>query len=62
MFETLSTINFFILSFVNLDVFSNPFPNYIFKGETAREHLDYVKHLPDEESPQLMGLHDNAFI
>lgn len=35
---------------------------YIFKGETAREHLDYVKHLPDEESPQLMGLHDNAFI
>ena len=35
---------------------------YIFKGETAREYLDYVKHLPDEESPQLMGLHDNAII
>ena len=35
---------------------------YIFKGETAREHLDYVRHLPDEESPMLMGLHDNAII
>ena len=35
---------------------------YIFRGETAREYLDYVKHLPDEESPQLMGLHENAII
>ena len=35
---------------------------FIFRGETAREYLDYVKHLPDEESPQLMGLHENAII
>ena len=34
----------------------------IFSAETAREYLDYAKHLPDEESPQLMGLHDNAII
>lgn len=35
---------------------------YIFEGENAKEYLDYVRHLPDEESPQLMGLHDNAII
>ena len=30
--------------------------------ETARQYLDYIKQLPDEESPQLMGLHENAII
>ena len=35
---------------------------HIFRGETAKEYLEYAKHLPDEESPQLMGLHDNAII
>ena len=35
---------------------------YIFKGETAKDYLDYCKNLPDEESPMLMGLHENAII
>lgn len=35
---------------------------FIFKGNSLREYLDFVKVLPDEESPQLMGLHDNAII
>lgn len=35
---------------------------YILKGESAREYLDYCRHLPDEESPMLMGLHENAII
>lgn len=24
---------------------------FIFQGETAKDYLDYCKHLPDEESP-----------
>lgn len=35
---------------------------YIYYGETVKDTLDYVKNLPDEESPQLMGLHENANI
>lgn len=35
---------------------------YIYKGESAKEYMDYCKHLPDEESPLLMGLHENAII
>lgn len=35
---------------------------YIYSGDSAKDYLDYVKKLPDEESPQLMGLHDNAII
>ena len=34
----------------------------IFRGEHAKEYLDYCKQLPDEESPVLMGLHENAII
>lgn len=35
---------------------------YIYRGEGAKEYLDYCKNLPDEESPMLMGLHENAII
>lgn len=35
---------------------------YIYYGETVKETIEYVKGLPDEESPQLMGLHENANI
>jgi len=35
---------------------------HVFKGEILKEYLEYVKHLPDEESPYLMGLHENANI
>lgn len=34
----------------------------IIHGETAKDYFDYCKHLPDEESPMLMGLHENAII
>jgi len=35
---------------------------YIYYGETVKETIEYIKNLPDEESPQLMGLHENANI
>ncbi len=34
----------------------------IFKAENLKEYLEYVKQLPDEESPELMGLHETANI
>jgi len=38
-------------------------PDYkIFHAENLKEYLDYIKSLPDEESPELMGLHENANI
>ena len=66
------TLNAILLDFYNEQVIDENQPYYIVndkfkkyyihKGETAREYLDYVKHLPDEESPLLMGLHENAII
>ena len=34
----------------------------VFDAEGAREYLEYIKALPEEESPALMGLHENASI
>jgi len=35
---------------------------YIYSGETWKDYQSFVLGLPDEESPMLMGLHDNAII
>lgn len=34
----------------------------IYQAETLKDYLEYIKELPDEESPELMGLHSNANI
>jgi dynein heavy chain, axonemal len=34
----------------------------VFHAETLKEYLDFIRDLPDEESPELMGLHENANI
>lgn len=34
----------------------------IIQGETYKDYQAYVAGLPDEESPMLMGLHENAII
>lgn len=35
---------------------------YIHYAETVKETIEWVKNLPDEESPLIMGLHENANI
>lgn len=35
---------------------------HIFSAEEGKDYLEYVKALPEEESPTLMGLHENANI
>lgn len=35
---------------------------YIHYAESVKETIEWIKTLPDEESPQIMGLHENANI
>lgn len=52
-----------VLTQENYYIVSERYKKYfVTTRETVKDTLAYVKSLPDEESPMLMGLHENAII